>query len=110
MKVKELVNNMSLNIVAGKNNLDREVSGGFVGDLLSIVMGKAKEGQVWVTIQSHVNIVAVAALTNIACIIVTEGYKVDEDAIEKANEEDVIILSTKKSSFETVKELVESEI
>ena len=107
MNVKELQEKLSLKMVAGAEGIHKEVNGGFTGDLLSVVMGNAKEGQVWVTIQSHVNIVAVAVLTNISCIIVTEGFEIDEDAIIKANEECVPILISEKSSYEIVKKLVE---
>lgn len=68
-------------------------------------MGNAKEGNAWITIQSHVNIVAVALLTGSACIIVSEGFEVEEDAISKANEEQISIFTTKKSSYEISIEL-----
>lgn len=106
MTVKELVEKLNLNVVAGEQNLNNEIKSGFVGDLLSVVMGKAKEDCAWITIQSHINIVAVATLINVACIIVTEGFVVEELAIEKANEEDIPILTTKKSSYEITKKLV----
>lgn len=106
MIVKELVEKLNLNVVAGENNLGNEIMSGFVGDLLSVVMGKAKEGCAWITIQSHINIVAVATLVNVGCIIVTEGFLVEELAIEKANEEDIPILTTKESSYEIAKKLV----
>lgn len=83
----------------------KEVESGFVGDLLSVVMGKAKEGCVWVTIQSHINIVAVAALVDMACVIVTEGFQVDEDAVAKANGEGITIMTTGLSSFEVCRVL-----
>ena len=86
---------------------DKEASNGFVGDLLSVVMGKAKEDCAWVTIQSHINIVAVATLVDMACIIVAEGYKVDDDALAKAEMEEIPILSTKLSSFEACAVLVQ---
>jgi len=79
---------------------NHEVLSGFVGDLLSVVMGKAKEQCAWMTIQGHINIIAVGTLINVGCIIVTEGFKVDDDAIKKANEEDIVILTTQLSSYE----------
>ena len=106
MKVKELIDQLNLEVIAGEKGLQAEITNGFVGDLLSVVMGKAKEGNVWVTIQSHVNIVAVAVLTGAACIIVSEGFEVESEAINKANEENIPILSSKKSSYELVSELV----
>lgn len=106
MTVAELIKQLNLELVAGEKGLQSEITNGFVGDLLSVVMGKAKEGNAWVTIQSHVNIVAVAVLTGASCIIVSEGFNVEPEAMEKANEENIPILSTKESSYKIVSELV----
>ncbi len=100
MKVNDIVQALDLNVICGETQLDRQVQGGYIGDLLSVVMGKAKEDCVWVTVQSHINIIAVASLVDIACIIVSEGFAIDTDAIEKAKEENIILLSSKKSSYE----------
>jgi serine kinase of HPr protein (carbohydrate metabolism regulator) len=103
--VKDIVKELDLKVVTGETFLERQVSGGIVGDLLSVIMAKAKEDNVWVTIQGHVNVVAIAVLTNLACIIVTEGFEIEQEAIEKAKEEEVILLSSTASSYETVKTL-----
>ncbi len=110
MKINEIIELVGGTVVTDIFNPDKEIDHGFVGDLLSVVMGKAKEDCVWVTIQSHINIVAVASLVDCACIIVSEGYKVDEDAINKACVEEISIISTKLSSFETVALLVKNGI
>jgi len=100
LKVNEIIEPLDLKIITGKTLLEREVKGGCVGDLLSVILGKASEDSVWITVQSHINIVAVASLVDMACIIVSEGFTIDEDAVKKAIEEDIILLSSKKSSFE----------
>jgi serine kinase of HPr protein (carbohydrate metabolism regulator) len=105
MKVADLVKGLDLKIISGSNLLDREVLGGCVGDLLSVIMGKAKEGNVWVTVQGHINIIAVATLVDVSCVIVSEGFDIEEDAIQKAIEEEVILLSSPKTSFELCSEL-----
>jgi predicted transcriptional regulator len=107
MKVKDIVNELELKVVAGEEELHNEIKNGFIGDLLSVVMGKAEEGCAWITIQSHINIVAVATLVSVACIIVTEGFEVEEIAIQKANEEGIPVLTSKKSSYEIAKKLGE---
>lgn len=107
MTVEELVQKLDLNVIAGHNGLQKEVSGGFVGDLLSVVMAKAKKDNVWVTIQGHINIIAVASLVDISCIILAEGYTFDVDTETKANDEGIPIITTKKSSFEMVKDLIQ---
>lgn len=110
MIVKELVEKYGISVVTGDIGLDKEIKSGFVGDLLSVVMGKAKEGCAWVTIQGHLNIVAVASLVGVSCIIVTEGFEVEPDTIDKAKDEGIAILSTSQSSYEMVAKLVESSI
>ncbi|WP_341877093.1 hypothetical protein [Defluviitalea saccharophila] len=107
MIVKELMEALGLTIVAGENGVDKEITTGYVGDLLSCVMAGAKPGAVWVTIQSHVNIVAVASLLNLSCIIVAEGAHVEKDTIEKANDEDIAVFSSDLTAFELVKKLTE---
>ncbi len=107
MNVQELIEAVNFKVVAGEVALSNPIRTGFVCDLLSVVMGKAKEGCAWVTIQSHVNIVAVATLIDVACIIVTEGFEVEPAAIEKANEEEIPILTTTLSSYEVAKKMVE---
>ena len=71
----------------------------YIGDMLSVVMSHAKEGDVWLTVQTNVNIVAVSALVGIACIIVVEGMEPDEDAVSKANEQGVTILKSEETAF-----------
>ena len=78
---------------------DREVSGGYAGDLLSWVMGRAKAGDAWVTIMSNVNIVAGATLADPACIVLSEGVEPDADALAKAEAMGVNLLGSNKDTF-----------
>ena len=78
---------------------DREVTGGYAGDLLSWVMGRAKSGDAWVTIMSNVNIVAVATLADPACIILSEGVNPDGGVIEKAQSMGVNVLAAREDTF-----------
>ena len=77
----------------------REILGGYAGDLLSWVMGRASEGDAWVTIMSNVNIVAVCTLADPACIVLSEGVEPDPDALSKAEAVGVNILGSKKDTF-----------
>ena len=79
---------------------EREVKGASVGDLLSWVMGKACADNVWITIMSNVNIVAVATLADTSCILLAEGVTLDEDVLDTAMAKGVNILSSKLSAFE----------
>lgn len=83
------------------------VAGGYTSDLLSCVMAGAMHQGVWVTLQAHANIVAVAALLDLAAIIITEGAMPDPDTVAKANEEGVVLLATPKPSFHIVGKLWE---
>lgn len=78
---------------------EREIRGGYAGDLLSWVMGRASEGDAWVTIMSNVNIVAVCMLADPACIILSEGVMPDTDALKRAQEQGVNILTTELDTF-----------
>lgn len=82
---------------------DKEISGCYIGDLMSLAMAKLQEGNVWVTIQTNVNVVAVSALTEAGCVIIADGFKPDEAALKKAEAENVIIFTTEKSAYETAK-------
>ncbi len=98
MTVTELKNKLSLTVVTLPDG-DREVTGCYIGDLLSWVMGAAKSGDAWITIMSNINIVAVAALCDTACIILAEGVTVDDEVRKAAEEREINILSTDISAY-----------
>lgn len=100
MKVRELVEKLDLKVFSGENGLDNEISGGYVSDLLSDVMGFAKEGQVWVTLQTHKNIMAIASLKDLAAVIVVKGFEPENDTMEVSDEEGIPILGSKEQTFE----------
>lgn len=101
MTVKELADTLKLKILAGKDGLDREVYGCYIGDLLSWVMGRAKENDAWLTVMGNINAIAVAVLADTACIILTENAVLDENAKEKADMQEVAVLQTEKNSYDT---------
>ena len=105
MKVKELVDHFGLQVAAGSNRLDRPVQGGYCGDLLSDVMANAPVGCVWLTIQGHQNIVAVAVLREMAAIVITGGQTPDDDTLQKAEGEEIPILMWPGSSFDLAGDL-----
>lgn len=102
MNVKELAEKYGLTVVAGASGLDRTVNGGYSGDLLSEVMGNAGLGCVWFTVQAHQNIVAVAVLREMAAIVVTGGASPSSETIEKADMENIPVLTYSGSSFELI--------
>ena len=109
MTVKELKENLELNTVVMPYG-DREISGCYIGDLLSWVMGAAKAGDIWITIMSNINIVAVATLSDAACILLAEGVTVDDEIINTAKERDINILSSTKSAYVLATEISELNI
>lgn len=80
---------------------EKEVTGAYIGDLLSWVMGRAKAGDAWITIMSNINVVAVAALVDAACIILAEDVSVDEKIIDTARAKGINIFKTAKPAYET---------
>jgi predicted transcriptional regulator len=98
--VKELVERLNLQVSAGQKGLDRKICGGYCGDLLSNVMGKSPEGCVWLTVQTHQNIVAVAVLKEMAAIVITGGYEPDKETVEKADMEGIPLLLWDGSAFD----------
>lgn len=79
---------------------DKQITGGYVGDLLSWVMGRAQSGDAWITIMSNINIAAVAALTDAACVIIAEGVTLGDNIIEVASSKGINILASEKNAFE----------
>lgn len=80
---------------------DPEIKGGYVSDLLSDVMGSAHEGEIWITIMRHLNVVAVASLANLPAIVFAKNIMPEESVIKKAEEEGVILAVSELSVFET---------
>lgn len=105
MTVNDIVEALGLEVVAGRAALGREVTGGYCGDLLSDVMARAKPKDVWVTIQGHQNIVAVAVLTEVSAVIICGNVQPERDTLERADREGIPILRTSKSAFEVAGKL-----
>ena len=99
MKIKDVAQELELEAVV-EGDLEVEVSGGHIGDLLSNVMGRAKAGDLWITIQGHQNVAAIALLTEVAGVVVAEGMAIDEDTIAKAEEKDINLYQSQLSSYQ----------
>lgn len=102
MKVRELVEKLNLKVVSGEKGLDRDIDGCYVSDLLSDVMGNAEMGNVWVTLQTHKNVMAIASLKELACVILVKNLMPSDDTIEQSNDEGIPFLSTDMQTYETV--------
>ena len=100
MKVQELVEKLNLKVLAGEKGLDREIDGCYISDLLSDVMGNAMEGNIWITLQTHKNVMAVASLKEMSCIILMKNLMPNDETIEQSNDEDLPILQTNLPTYE----------
>ena len=107
MKLETIVRHLALEVHSAPEKLDSDVTGGYACDLLSYVMAKAKAGDLWITVQGHPNIVAVASLIGLAGIVVAEGAKVEPATLEKAEQEGVPILTTPLPAYEVAGRLWE---
>jgi len=100
MKLTDLVRELSLEVKTYKQGLQNNVTGGYVSDLLSDVMANSKKDDIWITLQTHLNIVAVASLRTLAGIIIVGNRHVNEDTITRAETEKVTIMTTPMPAFE----------
>jgi predicted transcriptional regulator len=99
MKVRDLVDRLNLTVFAGHEGLDNEITGGYVSDLLSDVMGNVEDGNVWMTLQTHKNIMAIASLREVAAVVVVKGFMPDDAAIAQSKEEGIPLLGTSLETF-----------
>ena len=106
MTVKQLQEKLELEFLCGEEIAEeRNAEGCYCGDLLSWVMSRAKENDVWLTVMGNINSIGVAVLTDVACIVLTEKASLDEDAKKRALENDVIILTTSKNAYQVAAEI-----
>ena len=101
MQVSEFVALSGCKVLPGEYE-DRPIVSGYTCDLLSHVMGKGQADMAWITVQAHMNVIAVAALLDFACVIIPEGLPVDEMIVKRAAQEDIIMLSSELTAFELV--------
>ena len=107
MKLKEIIEKLQLKVFTGHDKLDVEVTGGYTSDLLSDVIANSKQGNLWITLQIHQNIIAVAKLKDLAGIIIVNNREPDEETLQKAQEENVPLLGSEEMTFEVSGKLYE---
>ncbi len=101
MKVKDLIESGIFEEVNISEHIDKEITTPFCCDLLSIAMSKAPAGACWVTIMGNINTIAVASLADVAVIVLAEGITMDSVALEKAREQQITVLASKNSVFDS---------
>ena len=110
MTVSDIVNFFGLKIRTGENQLNEEVTGGYASDLLSDVIAHSRKGNIWITIQTHPNIVAVATMKELTAIILAGGREPDPETVKKAEEEGIPILVSPLFTFELAGRLYQTGI
>ncbi len=102
--VAKIIDTLSLEVLH-LHDPDVEISGGYCGDLLSWVMGKAGEKNLWVTIMNNINIIAVASLLEFSCIVLADDTEVSAELIKTAASRNINLLRSKKNSFDLCREI-----
>jgi hypothetical protein len=105
ISLKEIVEKLKVETLSSPRSLDRQVTSGYASDLLSCVLKGAKKDSIWVTLQSHLNVVAVASLLGLSGVIITEGGRPDPETLARAENEGVVLMATPKTNFTVVAEL-----
>jgi DRTGG domain-containing protein len=108
MTLQEIITGLNLTPLTSPRDFNAiQPQGGYASDLLSCVMAGAQPQNIWVTLQAHMNVVAVAVLKEVAAVIITENAKPEADVLEKANQQGIVLLSTPESNYEIVGKLWE---
>ncbi|MEA4927254.1 MAG: AraC family transcriptional regulator [Candidatus Limiplasma sp.] len=100
MNVHELATLLEATTVCAGAEADAQLTCGYACDLLSWVLAHGRKGMAWTTVQTHVNVVAVAVLMEMACVILAEGNQLEPDALRKAEQEGLAVLATPKTAYE----------
>lgn len=107
MIIRDMIEKAGCRLMAGdQEKLDREITGVYCCDLLSHAMAKLNPGNVWITVHTNLNVVAVAFLTDAACVLVPEGIEIEEQSLARAKEKHVVMLSSTKDAAQLAYELM----
>lgn len=105
MTIRTIAEALTLRLLCGERNLERDICGGYASDMLSCVMAGAKPGNLWVTLLTHLNVIAVAVLLDLPAVIITEDAPVDAAVLRKAEEEGIVVLQTAEPTYALVGKL-----
>jgi len=105
MKLNEIVDKLNLELRGRISKIDYEINSGYSSDLLSDVIANSKEGDLWITLQIHPNIVAVASMKGLSGIVIINGREPEEETVNKAEEENIPIMVSKLPAFELIGKL-----
>ena len=100
MTVQDIVDKLNLTVFSGSQGLSTSVTGGYTSDLLSDVMGHADAGYLWITLQAHKNVIAIASLKELAAVVLVKGIRPDEETLSLSDQEGIPILGSNLQAFE----------
>ncbi|MCL2768222.1 MAG: DRTGG domain-containing protein [Synergistaceae bacterium] len=109
MKLCEVIDALNSEVICGGDG-ERNITGVITGDLLSFIIGEAQEGEIWVTIQIHLNVAAVAVLKEIPMIILSSGREPSSELADKCQEENIALIVVKESAYEVCAKLKELRV
>ena len=102
MNLQQIVNELALQVRSGRSALNREVRRGYASDLMSDVIAHGQEGDLWVTLHGHQNVVAVAAMKELAAVVLVNGREPEPDTLAKAGEQGLPLLVSELPAFELI--------
>ena len=102
MRLRDIVRELNLSVLADGGDLDREISGGYASDLMSDAIAHANAGDIWVTLQVHENVTAIAAMKEIAAIALTQNRQPLPEMLAKAKEEGIAVVGSSLAAFELI--------
>ena len=105
MNIRELIELTGATNMTPETDPEQEVTCGYTCDLLSWVMAHGKAGMAWITVQTHMNVIAVASLMEMAAVIIPEEIEMEETSLAKAREEGICVLQSGKTAFELCAEM-----
>ena len=100
MNLRQIAQELELEVRADGNGLETEVQGGYASDIISDVLANARQGTLWITHQRHPNTVAAAVLKELAAVVLANGREPEEDTLRKAKEENVTLLVSSLPAYE----------
>ena len=107
MKLSEIAQALDLEIISGESNLDKQVEHGYLSDILSDVMSKAPKAAIWITNQTHENILALVFFKGLAGVVLPENMSLEEPSIKKAEEKNIPVFRSKLTAFDIAGRLYE---
>ena len=105
MTVQNLIEKLNLEIISEGENLNAQICGCFASDLLSLAMANVQKDNVWITVQTNMNILGIAALAESACVIIAQGLNIPKAVVEKAKEENICVLRSNSPVYELCVEI-----